>query len=275
MLLSCLMLTLTLWGWAWQRHEVHTYLVAWPFELWSLLAFVEAFMSSTVKGRKWALGAALLLFFSIQAVQSWQVVMPHAHWLAAGMPTKPVLADLSSIVADQIFRAMSLSWVAGCSQLPWYAWAVGAPFCMASLLINSTHPVMPTWARYVSGAALVCWVCTLLLLFSTFLIDDIKGSPFWFWGLLVVVLPLRYENSSPWFLAPTWLFCLVGLVATSLNPFVQITLVLDAAFALAMGLTVISWMAWYVRMDAIQGFDLLKHLDSPSALEGADKYTRE
>lgn len=275
MLLSCLLLTLILWGWAWQRHEVHTHLVAWPFELWAILSFVEAFMSAQPKGRRWSLSAALLLFLSIQAVQAWQVLMPHADWLAAGMPTKPLLADLPSIVADPIFRAMSLSWVTGCSQLPWYAWAMGAPFCMVCLLSNSTHPIMPTWARYMAGVALVCWVGTLLLLFSTLIIDDIKDSPFWFWGVLVFVLPLRYAKSSPWFLAPTWLFCLVSLVATSLYPSVQIAPVLDIALALAMGLTVITWMAWYVRMDAIHVFDLMKHLDSPSAQEGADKYTRE
>lgn len=315
MLLSCIVLITVLWTWAWLRPDVHTGLEAWPVQLWAVLCVVNALVSIRPAGRQGLLTAALLLLGSTQAVQAWHILMPYEDWLAAGLPDKPTLATLPAILLKQGQQALSLQWVPGCSRLPWPAWLLGAPLCWCTQLVNGNHPVMPAWSRWVAKLAMCCWGFAMLMTLGIFMIGILKDAPILFWGVLVFLLPLQRKLTVPWLLWPAWLACLAGLIAASSRHVIAPSLITDAALASAMCLTVLNWLAWYVRMDAVsrfdsvlaglrdllpeplptsstsakkdsntpipatpepaKGFDLHAHLDSPQAQEGADKYTRE
>lgn len=312
MLLSCIVLTFALWGWACWRPDVHTSLEAWPIWLWSGWCLINALMSSQAQGRRVLLSAALLLLGSTHALQAWHVLMPYEDWLVAGMPDKPSLPALPAMLMAQGHRFVSLQWLPGCSSLPWYTWLLGAPFCLATQFVNGNHPVMPAWARVVAKFAIVCWLFTLMMWGGAFLVGTMKDAPVLFWGLLVVLLPFQLKSAPLWLLLPAWLASLAGLLTSSLRHLIDPTLIRDASFALAISLTALNWLVWWVRMDAMlrfdsvlaglrellpdpddktpatnqaetpsvdpapdTRFDLISHLDSPQAQEGADKYTRE
>lgn len=300
MLLSCIVLTIALWWWASVSPDVHTGLPAWPLQIWSTFGLLNALMSTQPKGRRGLFSAALLLGASTQAVQTWHILMPYEDWLAAGMPEKPSLASWPSLLAAQGHDFLSLKWVPGCSHLPWFVWCLGAPLCLITQVVNGNHPVMPAWSRMMAKVAAAHWCLTLLMALGTVLVGPFKDAPIWFWIALVILLPLQLKSTPIWLIVPVWLACLSGLLVSGVHRVIDPTLIRDGLFALSMSMTVLNWLIWYVRMDAILRFDsvlaglrelfpqptppqtqadsafnLIAHLDSPQAQEGADKYTRE
>ena len=312
MLLSCLALTAGLWIWAWLQPAAHTPLALWPFQAWAALSLAQALMSTQAQGRRATLTTALLLLGSTQALQMWHILMPHADWVAAGMPVKPTLAELPAKLKAALDLFLSLRWVYGFSDVPWPVWLLAAPVCLSTQVINGNHPAMPAWSRVAAKFACFCWIASWLMWLGNLLVGTMPDAPLIFWGLLVVMLPLRRHTIPTWLLLPAWLSSLAGLIVAGLHHVVSPVLARDATLALALLLTTLNWLVWYVRMDAIlrfdkvlaglrelvpdpqenatssqlddspssahpasSSFDRTAHLDSPQAQEGADKYTRE
>lgn len=255
MLLSCIGLTTLLWAWAWWRTDAHTGWPAWPIQLWAGIGLVNAVASTDLAGRRALVGASVLLLASVQAIQAWHLQMPYEDWLAAGMPDKPTLATWPDTLHAQLHHALSLRWVRGCSTLPWQAWLLAAPFCLGTQFINGNHPVMPAWSRALAKVALVCWASTLMLALGMLMVGPVKGAPFWFWGLLVILLPLQIKSTTLWLLVPAWLSSLAGLLVAVLAHVINLSFARDAALALSVALTLLNWLVWYVRMDAMVRFD--------------------
>lgn len=267
-------------------------------------------MSKESTGRRAHFTLALALLASVPALQAWHVVMPEAAWLAAQKPAKPTLTDLQAGIANEWHALLSLRWVNGVSEVSGLVLWLGLPATMISLLVHAQHPVIPAFSRRLAWAAFAGWLATVLVYVGLGLAQWWSDAPLWFWLVLLVALPLQFRSAHSNLALAVWGLSLAIVIVKALAWLVSPMWLRDVLFAAALLATVICWVVWYARMEAVatfdgvlaasreftraaedandlaqdavfhrvappQDFDLIEHLDSPQAQEGADKYTRE
>ncbi len=180
-----------------------------------------------------------------------------------------------------------------------------------SLLVLSRAFGIPHVLHRVSAIAGWMLVVSLAMRAGVWIWAQTPDVPWWVWLLGLVLLPLqrRHAYHAVTFL---WIVCASALITLATQRLIPLpTLQADLVLCgLALGLP--TWLAWAWRMNFIQSMekrvdwgqaaqtteedldatdpddggeapvffspstlDLMAHLDSPAAQEGADKYTRE
>lgn len=307
MLISCAGLLCALWPWAMLRPGVMTDLVVWPLQAWAGFGVATSVMSTQAPRRRLHFTLALLLLASTWALPAWHLAMPQGAWIAAGQPGRPGFAGLQALWAAEARSAVRLDWVAGLWQGCWPGLLVGLPVSIAALILHAGHPVLPAWSRHLAKSGVVVWLFAAVAGTGAWLSAAVAGSPTWFWALLVVGLPFQLRSGQAGVVLAAWGLCVAALLSRLLSLVVAPAWLCDASLALAGGITLACGVAWYARMEAVArfdaelqakrdavpaplvreagpvqpppadpaAFDLIAHLDSPQAQEGADKYTRE
>lgn len=287
MVLACSAALLSWWGTAWLWPQAWADWPRWPLQALAWVGLVTSVMGSQPQHRRLHFTLALLLLLS-----TW--VLPSLQGAPGSRPIAwPSLGHLSS-------------------SLHWSALILGIPFCMITLVNNMHHPVIPGWARVTSKLGIGAWLITMAAYLGSWLTDTVPDSPIIFWGAMLLILPLYFRPLSFRLGLLIWSSCMFGLIASVMSLLVPPQVVCDLAQTISTCLTLVSWIAWYARMEDIcrfdallaglraivpesssaheerqnvatdswqepssDAFDLDEHLDSPQAQEGADKYTRE
>jgi len=300
MLLSCTALLAALWFGALARPGVATPLVFWPIQAWATLGLLTSALSRRARHRRLHFTLALLLLASTWALPAWHLLMPQADYVAANQPSRPGLAQLQATWAAESDALARFAWVPGLWRACWPAFVVAMPLCTFVLMLHAVHPALPAWSRQLAKAGVLAWLLAAFAGTGAWLSTAVSGSPTWFWVALVVALPFQLRRGQIGFVLAAWGLCVAALLARLLSLMVEPAWLCDASLALAGVLTLACSAAWYARMDAVTwhdlalqarrdavlpapsaapaqpaSFDLIEHLDSPQAQEGADKYTRE
>jgi hypothetical protein len=176
-----------------------------------------------------------------------------------------------------------------------------APFLAFTLFTQLDQPAIGSTGRFLAKAGLLTWCALLGLYVGVWLINLVPDAPTWFWGLLLLVLLLQITSGHVMLVLTLWMMSLAALFSKVLDRWIPMTLVRDGTLTAALALTIVSWLIWYARIEQIArfntlivglrsikptppaeppapgpfDFDLINHLDTPDAQEGADKYTRE
>ena len=300
LLISCSALLAGLWFVALTRPGVAIPIGFWPVQAWATFGLVSSALSRRPLHRRLHFTLALLLLASTWALPAWHLLMPQDQWIAANEPARPGLAQLLAIWEAQAAWLLSLAWVAGLWQACWPAFLIAMPVCTGALLVHAAHPLPPAWSRGLAIAGVVAWLLTVFAATGAWLSVAVSGSPTWFWAILVVGLPFQLRRGRSGVVLAAWGLCVAALLVRLLGWVMAPAGLCDALLALAGGITLACSVAWYARMEAITrfdlemharrdaaapppapeapppvAFDLIEHLDSPQAQEGADKYTRE
>ncbi len=298
---SCAVLTAGLWIVAVMHPSVPVRWPFWPLLAWGAWGLVSSMMSSEPKGQRLNAVTALLLLASVWLVQELQLLMPEEAWRMAGQPAKPDAASLQLRLVERSHHALSLQWIVGLSRPSWVGLLLGLPLCVLILMNLSSHIAVPRVGQRLAQIALVFWATAVALYTGVGLNSLLPDAPWWFWLLLLALLPFQFKSAHAGFVMVAWLVALAALVCMLLDSYLPLTLIRDAVVAIAMLFTACCGLVWFVygaamaRADQTQDriktqaaaadaaaaakaaadFDLQAHLDSPKAQEGADKYTRE
>ena len=302
MLVSCGALLAALWLGALTRPGVAIALPFWPVQAWAAFGLVSGGLSRRALHRRLHFTLALLLMASTWALPAWHLLMPQDQWIAANEPTRPGLAQLLAIWQAQAASLLRLAWVHGLWRACWPAFVIAMPVCTGALLVHAAHPLPPAWSRGLAVAGVVAWLLAAFAGAGAWLSTAASGSPTWFWAILVIGLPFQLRRGRNAVVLAAWALCAAALLMRLLSFVVTPTVVCDVLLALAGGTTLACSLAWYARMEALtrydlamqarrdatppapapapasptrHAFDLIEHLNSPQAQEGADKYTRE
>lgn len=181
-----------------------------------------------------------------------------------------------------------------------------------SLLVLSNALGIPHTLHRVSAISAWMLLWALAMRAGTWVLAQTPDAPWWLWLVGVLVLPPLRERAYH-LVTFLWAVCACAFITWVTQELISLpTLQVDLLlFGLVLGLP--TWIAWAWRMDLIQrmaklaewgqmvaqpsendldapitaagddpavffspeAFDLNQHLDSPTAQEGADKYTRE
>jgi hypothetical protein len=314
MVLSCAGLTLALWAWAWQRPDVHTSGEMWPLQWWGGVALVASVMTTQPQGRRLHFSAALVLLLSAWLLPAWHVVMPYEGWLAAGMPDKPHLAELPQLIGQQVWHLAQLEWVRGLSRQAgaWLvigvhaqhpvipAWSRYTAKAGIALWLLTVLAFAGTWlSGAVADAPL--WFWGLLVVGLPF---QLKSGHVWLvvglWllsaaallakTLSLIVAPMALRDTLLALACAATLLCWLAWYAR-MEAATRFDAVLSAVREImpkppeASAAQPTGHVSMTADVDDAHDnnrlgvpaapFDLTRHLDSPQAQEGADKYTRE
>lgn len=272
---------------AWLRPGAHTGWPLWPLHLAAGIATYTSVFSDQRAGRRLLLTLALLLSFGVVEVQSLHLLMSHEDWLAADMPTKPGPVQAEQLLRNQLEGIVRFAWVQGLSAMPLMV-ALPAMVLAAVTLINQGfQPVLPSAIRRLANIGAGIWLLVLCLFIGRWVLAD-SGVPRLVLVMGVLLLPWGLGNTSKWTVGPLWGACVAAALAMAADWIWDAGRLLDLLCAIGIMTTLICWLVWYWFMNDIverdlsqpkpppvPDFDLVEHLDSPEAQEGADKYTRE
>ncbi len=288
---SCGVSVVGLWAWVALHPEVPVQWPLWPLLVWGGCGLVTCMLSNEPKGRRLHAVTAVLLLLSVWLMQALHLLMPAEAWRAAGQPLRPEAAELQHSVIERSQDFLSFRWIVGFSRPSWLG--LGLPLCVLFLFSLYRHPGVPRRGQRLAQLALMVWAAAALLYAGIGLNSLWPMAPWWFWLLLVVLLPFRFKSTYAEIAMLVWCVGLTALVCRLLDAHLTLTLMRDGVVAVAVMVTVCVWLVWLVNCEAIAqfdqdqqrnntaatqvaaNFDLQAHLDSPQAQEGADKYTRE
>lgn len=271
------------------RDEAHIGWSLWPLQMMAGFAVIASVFSDRTIGRRLQLTLALLLTLGVIEVQSLHLLMIYDDWLHADMPAKPGAAQAAQLLLDQLDGIVRFAWVEGLSGLPMIVVLPGVIVAFVTLVAQSTHPVLPAVIRRLADIGAGIWLLVLFLFIGCWVLAD-SGVPTLVLILGAVLLPWGLGGQSKWAFGLLWGACLAAVVAAATNWIWNAGRLLDLLCAAAIVTTLICWVVWYWFMNDIvehdlsqpklqpappRDFDLVEHLDSPEAQEGADKYTRE
>ena len=270
--------------------------VAWlvrGMQLLAAVAIYESMFWPEPAGRRpqWLL--ALALVFAAWTLQRWGLLSPLDEWRASGMPAPLPWAQWPARIEADLAHLASLRWVRGLSHQPVWVSLVLVPLCGVALIGQATSGVLPAHGRWVAKATLLLWGLALTLACGQW-VRAASGVPTAVFVLGLVALPWLAASAGIWPAAVLLFICLGAVLSLLVEYLLPVPVLLDALFALALLLSLVAGAYWTVFMNAAtpippadpspngdappapdKPFDLIQHLDSPSAQEGADKYTRE
>ena len=243
-----------------------------PWAAWAWLTGVSA-PASEAPWRRAQVLSAIGLALSV----------PTAAQVAQGLlqPTGlPDVLDLARLTVGQGFTPWWLGALAGLSLLP----------------LSNALGIPPALNRFSTAAA---WLCLMAwsLQPGAWLVRQLPDVPTAAWLMGALLLPFQRRH-APRTITLGWLLCISALVHRTLNDGFGATHIGADLLLLGLALGLPTWGAWAWNMNLIQwleqlarigqasaheqgdtdtppDFSLQDHLDSPTAQEGADKYTRE
>jgi hypothetical protein len=271
------------------RAEAHVGWSLWPLHLGAGFAIVAAVFSDRTTGRRLLLTLALLLSLGVIEVQSLHLLMYYEDWLQAGMPDKPGAVQLLPLLLGQLDRIVRFGWADGLSGKSMTAVLPGAIVALVTLVGQAGHSVLPASIRRLANIGAGLWLMVLCLFIGRWILAA-SGVPTLVLVLGALLLPWGLGGGSKWMLGLLWGACVAAVFVVAANWIWDAGRLLDLLCATAIVTTLICWAVWYWFMNDIveheinqpkpqpappSQFDLIEHLDSPEAQEGADKYTRE